>query len=101
MRRRPSCLFFAMMLVAVPALAQSDTGALLVGSRDGNRSTTTASGEYTLHLYQVGHAGSNGNRLNFTLDAAIAGGAQRPTAALTSSDDSEMVEASTRTSQGK
>jgi hypothetical protein len=85
-------------------LPPGSTGeALFVGSRDGNRSTTTlpASGEYTIRLYQMGNAASSGKRANFTLDVAIAGGAQQPAAATTSSDDDKMVEASTRASQGK
>jgi hypothetical protein len=60
-------------------LPPDSTGeALFVGSRDGNRSTTTlpASGEYTIRLYQMGHASSSGKRSNFTLDLAIAGSAQ-------------------------
>jgi hypothetical protein len=82
-------------------LPPGSTGeALFVGSRDGSRSTTTlpASGDYTIRLYQMGHASSSGKRSNFTLDVAIAGGAQQPVAASTSSDDDKMVEASTRAS---
>lgn len=85
-------------------LPPGSTGeALFVGSRDGNRSTTPvpASGEYTIRLYQMGHASSSGKRANFSLDVAIAGGAQQPTAAQSSSEDDKMVEASTRASQGK
>jgi len=85
-------------------LPPGSTGeALFVGSRDGNRSTTTlpASGEYTIRVYQMGNAASSGKRSNFTLDVAIAGGAQQPAAASTSSDDDKLVEASTRASQGK
>jgi len=85
-------------------LPPGSTGeALFVGSRDGNRSSTAlpATGEYTIRLYQMVHASSSGKRSNFTLDVAIAGGAQQPAAATTSSDDDKMVEAPTRASQGK
>jgi hypothetical protein len=85
-------------------LPPGSTGeALFVGSRDGNRSTTTlpASGEYTVRIYQMGNAASSGKRSNFTLDVAIAGGAAQPAAAQSSSEDDKMVEASARASQGK
>jgi hypothetical protein len=77
--------------------------ALFIGSRDGTRSTTTlpASGEYTIRVYQMGHAASSGKRSNFTLDVTIAGGAQMPAAAQTSAEDDKLVEASARASQGK
>jgi hypothetical protein len=85
-------------------LPPGSTGeALFIGSRDGNRSTTTlpASGEYTIRVYQMGHAKSSGQRSNFTLDVAIAGGTPMPTAAQTSAEDDKMVEASARASQSK
>jgi hypothetical protein len=85
-------------------LPPGSTGeALFIGSRDGNRSTTTlpASGEYTIRVYQMGHAASSDKRSNFTLDVAIAGGAQMPAAAPTSAENDKMVEASARASQGK
>jgi hypothetical protein len=85
-------------------LPPGSTGeALFIGSRDGNRSATAlpASGEYTIRVYQMGHAASSGKRSNFTLDLAIAGGTQMPTAAQTSAEDDKMVEASARASQGK
>lgn len=85
-------------------LPPGSTGeALFVGSRDGNRSTTTlpASGEYTLRIYQMGNAASSGKRSNFTLDVAIAGGAPQAAAAQSSSEDDKMVEASGRASEGK
>lgn len=77
--------------------------ALFVGSRDGNRATTTlpASGEYTIRVYQMGNASSSGKRSNFTLDVAIAGAATQPAATTSSSDDDKMVEASARASQGR
>jgi hypothetical protein len=77
--------------------------ALFVGSRDGNRSTTTlpASGEYTIRLYQMGHAASSGKRSNFTLDVAIAGVAPQAAAAQSSAEDDKMVDASARASQGR
>jgi hypothetical protein len=76
--------------------------ALFVGSRDGNVSTTTlpASGEYTLRIYQMGHAKTSGKRSNFTLDVAITGGAQKP-ANMLSAEDDKMVEASARAGEGK
>ena len=85
-------------------LPPGSTGeALFVGSRDGNKSTTTlaAGGEYTIRLYQMGNAASSGKRSNFTLDVAIAGGAPKAAAAPASSDDDKMVEASARASEGK
>ncbi len=66
-------------------LPPGSTGeALFVGSRDGNRSTTTlpASGEYAIRVYQMGNASSSGKRSNFTLDVAITGGAQQAAARL-------------------
>jgi hypothetical protein len=77
--------------------------ALFIGSRDGNRSATAlpASGEYTIRVYQMGNAASSGKRSNFTLDVAIAGGTQMPTAAQSSAEDDKMVEASARASQGR
>jgi hypothetical protein len=71
-------------------LPPGSTGeALFIGSRDGNRSTTSlpASGEYTIRVYQMGNAANSGKRSNFTLDVAIAGGTQMPTAAKTSAED--------------
>lgn len=85
-------------------LPPGSTGeALFVGSRDGSRSMTTlpTSGEYTIRLYQMGHAGSSGQRANFNLDVAIAGKAQQPASAQSSSEDDKMVEASARASEGK
>jgi hypothetical protein len=85
-------------------LPPGSTGeALFIGSRDGNRSTTTlpASGEYTIRVYQMGNAASSGKRSNFTLDVAIAGGTQKPAAAQTSAEDDKMVEASARAGEGK
>jgi hypothetical protein len=84
-------------------LAPGSTGeALFVGSRDGSRSTTTlpASGEYTIRVYQMGNAKSSGQRSTFTLEVAIAGGAQKA-AASKAADDDKMVEASARASEGK
>jgi hypothetical protein len=85
-------------------LPPGSTGeALFVGSRDGNRSTTTlpASGEYTIRVYQMGHAASSGKRSNFTLDVAIAGAVQKPAAAQGSAEDDKMVEAAGRAGDGK
>ena len=88
-------------------LPPGSTGeALFVGSRDGNRSTTPlqTTGEYTIRVYQMGLASSSGKRSNFTLDVAIAGGAQKAAAAPSSSsspDDDRMVEASARAGEGK
>jgi len=85
-------------------LPPGSTGeALFVGSRDGNRSTTPlpATGEYTIRVYQMGHAAGSGKRTSFTLDVAIAGGSQNAAAPAGSSDDDRMVEASTRASEGK
>ena len=85
-------------------LPPGSTGeALFVGSRDGNRSTTTlpTSGEYTVRVYQMGNAASSGKRSNFTLDVAIAAGTPMPATAQTSAEDDKMVEASARASQGK
>ena len=85
-------------------LPPGSTGeALFVGSRDGERSTTTlpASGEYTVRVYQMGNAASSGKRSNFTLNVAIAGTAPQPAASQTSAEDDKMVEASARASQGK
>lgn len=85
-------------------LPPGSTGeALFVGSRDGDRSTTTlpASGEYTLRVYQMGNAKSSGKRSNFTLDVAIAGATPPAAAAPSSSEDDKMVEASARAGQGK
>jgi hypothetical protein len=84
-------------------LPPGSTGeALFVGSRDGNVSTTTlpASGEYTIRIYQMGHASSSGKRSNFTLDVAITGGAPKPASTLSAEDD-KMVEASARAGEGK
>jgi len=85
-------------------LPPGSTGeALFVGSRDGNVSTTTlpANGEYTVRVYQMGNAASSGKRSNFTLEVAIAGGAQRAASSQSAADDDKMVEASARASQGK
>ncbi|MGL6111595.1 MAG: hypothetical protein ACRC2B_16005 [Rubrivivax sp.] len=85
-------------------LPPGSTGeALFVGSRDGNNSTTalSTSGEYTIRVYQMGSAASGGRRSNFTLDVAIAGGAQKPAALQSTADDEKMVEASARASEGK
>jgi hypothetical protein len=85
-------------------LPPGSTGeALFIGSRDGNRSTTTlpASGEYTIRVYQMGHAKSSGQRSNFTLEVAITGGAPKAAASPAAADDDKMVEASARASQGK
>jgi hypothetical protein len=85
-------------------LAPGSTGeALFVGSRDGARSSTTlpASGEYIIRVYQMGNASSSGKRSNFTLDVAIAGGAQKASAASTTAEDDKMAEASARASEGK
>lgn len=85
-------------------LPPGSTGeALFVGSRDGDGSTTPlpATGEYTIRVYQMGHAASSGKRSNFRLDLAIAGGAQKPAASQSAADDDKMVEASARASEGK
>jgi hypothetical protein len=85
-------------------LPPGNTGeALFIGSRDGTRSTTTlpASAEYTIRIYQMGHAKSSGQRSNFTLDVAIAGGAPQAAASPAAADDDKLVEASARASQGK
>jgi hypothetical protein len=84
-------------------LPPGSTGeALFVGSVSGNSSSTQlpASGEYTMRVYQMGHAASSGKRSNFTLEVAIAGGAQKA-AASQAADDDKMVEASARASEGK
>ena len=84
-------------------LPPGSTGeALFVGSRDGNRSTTTlpASGEYTLRIYQMGNAASSGKRSNFTLDVAITGGAPKAASTLSAEDD-KMVEAAGRAGEGR
>ncbi len=85
-------------------LLPGSTGeALFVGSRDGERSTTTlpASGEYTIRVYQMGNAKSSGKRSNFTLDVAVDGGAQKAAAAPSAADDDKMVDASARAGEGK
>jgi hypothetical protein len=85
-------------------LPPGSTGeAVFVGSRDGDRSTTTlpTSGEYTIRVYQMGSASSSGKRSNFTLDVAISGGAPKAAAAPSSSEDDKMVEASARAGEGK
>ena len=84
-------------------LPPGNTGeALFVGSVNGNSSSTLlpASGEYTIRVYQMGNAASSGKRSNYTLEVAIAGGAQKA-AASQAADDDKMVEASARASQGK
>lgn len=77
--------------------------ALFVGSRDGDRSSTAlpAGGEYTIRVYQMGQAARSGKRSNFTLEVAIAGGAQQPATAPTSAEDDRMVEASARADAGR
>jgi hypothetical protein len=85
-------------------LPPGSTGeALFIGSRDGTRSTTTlpASGEYTIRVYQMGHAKSSGQRSNFTLEVGITGGAPKATAAPSAGDDDRLAEASARARQGK
>ena len=85
-------------------LPPGSTGeALFVGSRDGDKSSTTlaVTGEYTIRVYQMGQAASSGKRSTFTLDVAIVGGAPKAAAAPASSDDDKMVEASARASEGK
>jgi len=84
-------------------LPPGSTGeALFVGSRDGDSSTTElpASGEYTIRVYQMGHAKSSGKRSNFKLDVAIAGGVPKAASPAPSGDD-RMVEASARASAGQ
>jgi hypothetical protein len=84
-------------------LPPGSTGeALFVGSRDGDRSTTTlpASGEYTVRVYQMGNAKSSGKQSSFTLDVAIAGGAPKAASTLSAEDD-KMVEAAGRAGEGK
>lgn len=84
-------------------LPPGSTGeALFVGSRDGDRSTIVlpASGEYTLRIYQMGHAKTSGKRSNFRLDVAIAVGAPTAATALSPEDD-KMVEASARAGEGR
>jgi len=85
-------------------LPPGSTGeALFIGSRDGTRSTTTlpASGEYTIRVYQMGHAKSSGQRSNFTLDVAIADGAPKAAASPSAADDDRMVKASARAGERK
>jgi hypothetical protein len=85
-------------------LPPGSTGeALFIGSRDGTRSTTQlpASGEYTIRVYQMGHAKSSGQRSSFRLDVAIAGGATKAAASPAAADDDKLVEASARASQRK
>ena len=85
-------------------LPPGSTGeALFVGSRDGERSTTTlpASGEYTVRVYQMGNARSSGKRSMFTLEVAIAGGASAGAAPQATSEDDKMVEAAGRAGQGQ
>jgi hypothetical protein len=84
-------------------LPPDSTGeALFVGSRDGDSSSTVlpATGEYTIRVYQMGHAKSSGKRSNFSLDVAIAAGAKKA-AASQAADDDKMVEASARASERK
>lgn len=83
-------------------LPPGSTGeALFIGSRDGSRSTTQlpTSGEYTIRVYQMGHAKSSGQRSNFTLDVAITGGTPKAAASPSAADDDRLVEASARASQ--
>jgi hypothetical protein len=85
-------------------LPPGSTGeALFVGSRDGTRSTTQlpASGEYTIRVYQMGHAKSSGQRSSFRLDVAVAGGATKAAASPSAADDDKLVEASARASERK
>jgi hypothetical protein len=85
-------------------LPPGSTGeALFIGSRDGTRSTTQlpASGEYTIRVYQMGHAKSSGQRSNFTLEVAITGGTPKAAASPSAADDDRLVEASARASQRK
>lgn len=84
-------------------LPPGSTGeALFVGSRDGDRSTTSlpSSGEYTVRVYQMGDAKSSGKQSRFTLDVAIAGSASQSAATLSAEDD-KMVEAAGRAGEGK
>jgi hypothetical protein len=85
-------------------LPPGSTGeALFVGSRDGTRSTTQlpASGEYTIRVYQMGHAKSSGQRSSFRLDVAVAGGATKASTSPSAADDDKLVEASARASERK
>jgi len=77
--------------------------ALFIGSRDGNQVSTTlpASGEYTIRVYQMGHAASSGKLSNYLLEVAITGGAPKAAALPAAADDDKLVEASARASQGK
>lgn len=85
-------------------LPPGSTGeALFIGSRDGNRSTTTlpANGEYTIRVYQMGHAKSSGQRSNFTLEVGITGSAPKAAVSTSATDDDRMVEASARAGERK
>jgi hypothetical protein len=85
-------------------LPPGSTGeALFVGSRDGDTSTTAlpAGGEYTIRVYQMGHAKSSGKRSNFKLDVAIASAAPKVPGSQASAEDDKMVEASGRAREGK
>jgi hypothetical protein len=77
--------------------------ALFIGSRDGTHATTTlpASGEYTIRVYQMGHAKSSGQRSNFTLEVGITGGTPKAAASPSAADDARMVEASARAGERK
>jgi len=60
-----------------------------------------ASGEYTIRVYQMGHAKSSGQRSSFRLDVAVAGGATKAATSPSVADDDKLVEASARASERK
>lgn len=79
-------------------LPPGSTGeAIFIGSRDGGEATLMlpADGEYTIRVYQMGHARSSGRHTDFMLDVSITGGTR------STGGTDPLVEAAGRAGEGK
>lgn len=85
-------------------LPPGSTGvAIYNGSIDGDTSTTTlpADGEYTIRVYQMGHAKSAGQRSTFALEVSVTGGAPSAASGVVKPAEDPMVEAAGRAGEGR
>ncbi len=85
-------------------LPPGSTGdAIYNGSLDGTSSSTTlpADGEYTVRVYQMGHAKSSGQRSIYTLDVSITGGGQTAAGGSKPGAADPLADAPMRAGQGK
>ncbi|MBK6601626.1 MAG: hypothetical protein IPG28_08730 [Betaproteobacteria bacterium] len=85
------------------AAAGSTGDAIYNGSLDGTSSSTTlpADGEYTVRVYQMGHAKSSGQRSIYTLDVSITGGGQTAAGGSKPGAADPLADAPMRAGQGK